>query len=97
MTTNIRARMEALLDEAAFTSDADVGEEAEVTLKSIVPQLVLTMQAHALDPHDEDDLEYFMKMLKALATTKSQMVKTAIKQWSGAKAGKALRTLKKAV
>jgi hypothetical protein len=95
--TTIRERMTPLLDESAFTSDADVGDEAEVTLKSIVPQLVLTMQAHALDPHDEEDLDYFMKMLKALATTKSQMVKSAIKQWSGAKAGKALRVLKKAV
>jgi hypothetical protein len=97
MTTNIRARMEALLDESAFTSDADVGEEAEVSLKSLIPQLVLTMQAHALDPHDEGDLDYFLKMLKTLSTTKAPMVKSAIKQWSGAKAGKALRVMKKAV
>ena len=103
MTTKIRSRMEALLGEteprrAVEASDEDAMQASrDAMLKQIIPQLVLAMTALGLDPSDEEQLDMFMKTLKALATTKAQMVKTAIKNWAGAKAGKALRVIKKAV
>lgn len=87
----IRERMTSLLDEA------DSVEQTDMSVKKVVPQLVLAMQALGLDTSDEDQLDEFLKTLKTLATTKSMMVKTAIKHWTGAKAGRALRIVKKAV
>lgn len=72
-------------------------EDSELDTKAVIAQLVLAMQAVGLDPSDEDQLNQFMKLLKTLATSKAQMVKTAIKNWTGAKAGRALRIAKKAV
>lgn len=91
--STVRNRMEGLLAEF----DEPASEQAEMNTKAVIAQLVLAMQAVGLDPSDEDQLDQFMKLLKTLATTKSQMVKTAIKQWTGAKASRALRIAKKAV
>lgn len=88
----IRTRMTALLGETEAAA-----EQADLDTKAVIAQLVLAMQAVGLDPNDDDQLDQFMKLLKTLATTKSQMVKTAIRNWSSAKAGRALRTAKKAV
>lgn len=89
--STIRNKMMALM------SETDEGEKPEANMKLVIAQLVLAMQAVGLDPSDEDQLDQFMKMLKTLATTKATMVKTAIKNWSGAKASKALRLAKKSV
>ena len=89
--TTIRERMTPLLDEA------DSVEQTDMSVKKVVPQLVLAMQALGLDTSDEEQLDEFLKTLKTLATTKSMMVKAAIKHWTGAKAGRALRIVKKAV
>lgn len=72
-------------------------ETAALNTKAVIAQLVLAMQAVGLDPADEEQLDQFMKLLKTLATNKAQMVKAAIKNWSGAKASRALRVAKKAI
>jgi hypothetical protein len=101
--SDVRTRMKALLGEVSSmdfdprSSVEPVKEADSVNLKQIVPQLVLAAQAVGMDLADDDQLEHFMKLLKTLATTKSQMVKTAVRQWTGAKAGRALRVAKKAV
>lgn len=88
--SNIRSQMQALLDENSE-------EQIDLNAKQVVAQLVLAMQAVGLDPKDDEQLDQFMKLLKTLATTKAQMVKSSIKNWSGAKASKAFRAAKKAV
>ena len=90
--STVRNRMQALLDETEVPAF-----EMDMSVKRIVPQLVLAMQALGLDTSDEEQLDEFLKTLKALATSKSQLVKSAIKHWSGAKSGRALRIAKKAV
>lgn len=79
-----------------WVHNAEAEDEA-LNTKAVIAQLVLAMQASGLDPTDEKQLDKFMKLLKTLATTKAQMVKTAIKSWNGSKSARALRVAKKAV
>lgn len=92
--STIRTRMEQILGEKETDAPS---EDTDLSVKKVIPQLVLAMQALGLDTSDEEQLDQFLKMLKVLATSKSQMVKTAIKHWSGSKATRALRVAKKSV
>lgn len=80
-----------------ITQIAEEVSEEDMDPKVVAPQLVLAAQALGLDPHSETDLEKFMHVLKALATTKAQKLKSAMTHWSSTKATKAVRTAKASI
>lgn len=93
--SNIQSRMAALLGE----SDAPTEENPLplANFKPLVQQLVVAMQAIGLNPDEDDNVDVFLKMLKTVSTSKAQMLRTALKNRTGAKASRAVRIAKKAV
>jgi len=96
--SELRKRMEALVtgpdarQEAA--DEASDGDLPLANLKPLIQQLLLGMQAIGLDSSNDDDVESYLKMLKMVATTKKAMFMTAMKQFSGSRATRAVKAAK---
>jgi hypothetical protein len=94
--SGIQRQMEELLGEGTRV-EQEGSEEVDVNLKALAPQLVLAMQTMGLDPSEEEHIDAFLKSLKTLATSKSTLLKQALKRWSGARASKAVKLAKAAL
>lgn len=92
--SNVTVQMKALLGEDTVGEQEEMDAEVEVNMKALAPQLILAMQAMGLDPGDEDHLEAFMKTLKVMATSKANILKVALRRWTGAKAKAAVKVAK---
>lgn len=98
MGTTIRSQMEELLGETNERHEQEeMDGEVEVNMKALAPQLALAMQSLGLDPSEEEHIDAFLKSLKMMATSKSNLLKQALKRWSGAKASKAVKVAKAAI
>jgi hypothetical protein len=92
--SNVTVQMKALLGEDTVGEQEEMDAEVEVNMKALAPQLILAMQAMGLDPGDEDHLDAFMKTLKVMATSKANILKVALRRWTGAKAKAAVKVAK---
>lgn len=94
----IREQMKELLGETVDQADQIESEEmeaeVEVDMKALAPQLLLAMQAMGLDVGNDEHLDAFMKTLKVMATSKANIMKTALRRWSGARAARAVKVAK---
>ena len=90
----IREQMKELLGEGNWGEQEEMDAEVEVNMKALAPQLVLAMQAMGLDTASDEHLEAFMKTLKVMATSKANILKVAMRRWTGAKAMKAVKLAK---
>lgn len=88
---SVRQRMLSVLGEWGEPEEMD---SDEVSMKALAPQLILAMQAMGLDMSNDDHIDQFLKTLKTLATSKSSLLKMALKRWSPSKATKALKVAK---
>lgn len=92
--SNVTVQMKALLGEDTVGEQEEMDAEVEVNMKALAPQLVLAMQAMGLDPGDEEHLDAFLKTLKVMATSKANILKVALRRWTGAKAKAAVKVAK---
>ncbi len=93
----IREQMQVILGESPKRTEQEEGGEEHVPLanfKPLIQQLVLAMQAMGMNASDDEEVDAFLKMLKAVSTTKASMFRQALRQWSGAKAAKAVKVAK---
>ena len=95
--SKVSAQMKALLGEDTVGEQEEMDGEVEVNMKALAPQLILAMQAMGLDPGDEEHLDAFMKTLKVMATSKANILKVALRRWTGAKAKQAVKIAKATV
>lgn len=95
--SSVTSQMKALLGEDTVGEQEEMDAEIEVDMKALAPQLILAMQAMGLDPGSEEHLDAFLKTLKVMATSKSNLLKVALRRWTGAKAKAAVKVAKAAV
>lgn len=91
---NVTSQMKALLGEDTVGEQEEMDAEVEVDMKALAPQLILAMQALGLDPGEEEHIDSFMKTLKVMSTSKANLMKVALRRWTGAKAAKAVKLAK---
>lgn len=91
---DVTAQMKALLGEDTVGEQEEMDAEVEVNMKALAPQLILAMQAMGMDPGNEEHLDAFLKTLKVMATSKANILKVALRRWTGAKAAKAVKVAK---
>jgi hypothetical protein len=95
--STLRTRMEALVGTTSRQEAAEEGAEVEIDLKLLAPQLALAMQTMGLAMDDDEQLDAFLKTLKVAATTKSALLKQAIRRWNPSRATKAVKAAKAAL
>jgi len=93
--SELRKRMEALVAGPNTRQEAaDEAADSDLPLKPLIQQLLLGMQAIGVDAGDDDAVEEYLKTLKMVATTKKAMFMTALKQFSGSRATRAVKAAK---
>lgn len=92
--SDLRKRMEALVSTPSRHEAEEGAEPMEVDMKALAPQLALAMQSMGLEMDNDEHLDTFLKTLKTMATTKSSLLKQAIRRWNPGRATKAVKTAK---